>query len=96
MANNKLQQKDLFYSWILDREKDYYEKGYVNNYEEDSHGISVDVGFSHFYNVYISLNNNKIGSLYCDCPHCISGNNVNTQLQFYISMMKFIIKKQYL
>ena len=74
MANNKLQWKDLFYSQILDRGKDYYEKGYVNNYEEDSHGISGDVGFSHFYNVYISLNNNKIGSLYCDCPHCRSGN----------------------
>lgn len=63
-----------FRSMILDRGKDYFYRGLVNDLEADDNHISASVGENE-YDVDIYLYNDKVVNMYCSCPYATGGNN---------------------
>ena len=67
--------KKLFEEQILKRGYDYYRNNAVENMEVSDDIIVADVVGSDYYEVEISLNNDKITDMYCSCPYAEEGRN---------------------
>ena len=67
--------KDLFTPVILDRGKDYYERGCIEEFERTSMGYEATVKGSDLYNVEIFMQDEEVVSMDCDCPYADKGNN---------------------
>ena len=65
----------LFSKRILERGESYYYGGTVDHISKTDDGYQAIVHGSDDYSVEITVNNNRITELYCDCPYAQDGNN---------------------
>ncbi|WP_394522695.1 hypothetical protein [Lacrimispora sp. JR3] len=67
--------KQLFRPHILERGLDYYESGFVEDYDEGSDFVQATVQGSSAYDVYVEIIDGKILDMQCDCPYAQEGNH---------------------
>lgn len=68
-----MEWKRNFEKIILDRGKEYFESGLVEDMETDTDEITAIVIGSDEYEVTIELDNNEVGEMYCTCPYADEG-----------------------
>ena len=67
--------KQLFRPHILERGLDYYERGFVEDYNEGSDFVQATVQGSSAYEVYVDIIDGKILDMQCECPYAQDGNH---------------------
>ena len=67
--------KYLFPERILERGEDYYYDGAIDHICRTNHGYQAVAHGSDDYEVAITIKNNRITEMYCDCPYAQDGNN---------------------
>lgn len=72
--NSKIKWKELFAARILARGYDYYLDGNVWDLRHEGAKVTATVAGTEDYCVTISLTNNEIEDMDCDCPYAADGN----------------------
>lgn len=67
--------KYMFPERILERGEDYYYDGAIDHICRTNHGYQAVAHGSDDYEVAITIKNNRITEMYCDCPYAQDGNN---------------------
>ena len=67
--------KDLFKPWILERGREYYECGQVEELAEDGPVSRARVSGSQLYRVEIQRSGEYVVRMHCDCPYADGGEN---------------------
>lgn len=82
--------KHLFRPHILERGLDYYERGFVQNYDEGNDFVQATVQGSSAYDVYVDIIDGKIVDMQCDCPYAQDGDQCKhmAALLFYMENKK--------
>ena len=65
--------KSLFLSRILSRGREYYLDGSIEKYEETQDCIQAEVAGTQLYKVKISLSDNEVSQMECECPYAQDG-----------------------
>ena len=65
--------KSLFPSRILSRGREYYLDGSIEKYEETQDCIQAEVVGTQLYKVKISLSDNEVSQMECECPYAQDG-----------------------
>ena len=65
--------KALFSSRILSRGREYYLDGSIIKYEETQDCIQAEVAGTQLYKVKISLSDNEVNQMECECPYAQDG-----------------------
>ena len=65
--------KSLFPSRILSRGREYYLDGSIEKYEETQDYIQAEVTGTQLYKVKISLSDNEVSQMECECPYAQDG-----------------------
>lgn len=73
MASNNWNQR--FLTTILNRGREYFKNGCVEELECDEQRITAVVSGSYDYDVEINFDGTQIGSMTCDCPYAEDGYN---------------------
>lgn len=67
--------KHLFRPHILERGRDYYYEGAIENFAADNNSVTATVCGNDDYEIEIHLHNNQISDMYCSCPYASEGKN---------------------
>ncbi len=65
----------LFRPHILDRGIEYYEDGYVIDFNYSNNEIAAQVDGTDVYDVHIMLDGEEVIDMYCSCPYAADGRN---------------------
>lgn len=65
----------LFRPHILDRGIEYYEDGYVIDFNYSNDEIAAQVDGTDVYDVHIMLDGEEVIDMYCSCPYAADGRN---------------------